>query len=220
MKKLLIAASAIIVMSGCSNTINDKAEKVIEKDMAKTLVTPDTYNAIETEVDSAFAPLDDPKVFNMILDIAGENVSLNTFESKLAELKENMKNAEKGMNLINNLKGNKYSEEYNKYKSYYDEYADLVKEIEPQKEVITRRIQEKLQNVSKALGGKREFIGFKAIHKYSAENNQGKELTDSCFYLLDKDMNNVLFSFPLDKYRLLKQSMEMVKAEIITTDSI
>ena len=197
MKKLLISASAIIIMSGCSNTINDKAEKVIEKDMAKTLVTPDTYNAIETEVDSAFAPLDDPKVFNMILDIAGENVSLNTFESKLAELKENMKNAEKGMNLMNNLKGDKYSEEYKKYKSYYDEYADLVKEIEPQKEVITKRIQEKLQNVTKVLSGKRDFIGFKAIHKYSAENNQGKELTDSCFYLLDKDMNNVLFSFPL-----------------------
>ena len=220
MKKLFIAAAAVFMFASCSETIEDKAENIIESDMGKTLVKPDTYDALETKVDSAFAPMDDAAVINMMLRIAGENVSLSTIDSKISELKKNIENAHTNMMFLKKQKIDNSGEAYKKYKEYYDEYSKILKEIEAKKDIISERIEQEFKDVRNALNGDRKFIGYKVTHKYSAENNEGKQLEDSCMYLLDKEMKNVLFSFPLDKYRLIMQSIEMIGSQLESNDSI
>lgn len=208
MKRTLLLITAAVLLSACSDTLNDKAEDLIEKDMKTTLVKPDTYDAIETKTDSAFTPQDDPQLFTLFLDIARENVSINTIEQSIADLKENMKNAEQGMNLASTKNDESYRKKHAEFKKYYDECQKQINEIEPKMDVIMERIQEKLEKMNELTSAKRQFIGYKSVHRYSAENQDGKELTDSCYYLFDKNMQKVVLSLPLDKYNVILQSIE------------
>ena len=50
----------MVMLSSCGKSPQDKATAYVEKDMPKSLVKPDSYDPIETKVDSAFAPFDSP----------------------------------------------------------------------------------------------------------------------------------------------------------------
>lgn len=222
MKKLILFAVTALTISSCTETLNDKAETLIEKDMENTLVNPKTYDALETETDSAFAPYDDPELFTLVLDIARENIAISQIEQKVEELKANMANAEKGMNMTTIKKSEEYKANYERLKLYYDECKNQIDEIEPKKDDVAERIKDKLEVIKERLAAKREFIGYKSVHRYSAENQNGEELTDSCYYLFDKDMKEVILSLPLNQYNFMQQSFETMKKELssIENDSI
>ena len=208
MKRTLLFIATSILLSACSETLNDKAEELIEKDMKQTLVNPSSYDGVETKTDSAFAPYDDPQIFSLFVDIARENVSINTIEQSIAELKTNMENAEKGMSLAKMKNDASYKKKYDEFKRYYEECKKQIESIEPQMEVITDRIKEKVDKMNELSSAPRQFIGYKSTHRYSAKNKEGKELADSCYYLFDKNMSKVVLSLPLTNYNVMLQAIE------------
>ena len=222
MKKILLAALMAAALASCTETMEDKAEVLIEKEMKNTLHNPDTYDALETKVDSAFAPDDNPEVFLLLAEIGSANISLSRCESNIAELKTNMQNAEANINLMSNLKGGNYVEGQKKYREYYEECARQIEKLSAAQDTITTHIGKKLMEVKKVLDARREFVGFKAVHRYSAENKEGKELTENYCYFFDKDMTKITFTIPMDKYDMLKQSFGDIKESLsaVRTDSV
>ena len=64
MKKICITISlAIFLLSSCNNSPTDKANVLIKDDMRKSLIITDSYEPVETKVDSAFAPFDEPEFY-------------------------------------------------------------------------------------------------------------------------------------------------------------
>ena len=63
MKRILLFALVAIALSACNLTKESKAEALVKESLKKALYKPDTYKPIETKVDSAFAPYDDPALF-------------------------------------------------------------------------------------------------------------------------------------------------------------
>lgn len=56
MKKILMTAvAAVSLLVGCRSD-KDKAEELIRKELNKVIVNFDTYESIETVIDSAFTP--------------------------------------------------------------------------------------------------------------------------------------------------------------------
>lgn len=217
MRKTILLAITTLLFASCTETLNDKAEKLIEADMEKTLVKPDTYSAIETRTDSAYAPEDNPELFSIIMQIANENININRVQNTIDELQNNMKNAQTAMNLSKSLKKGDSKDQYNNYKKYYDECARQLELIKPELNKINERVQKYLDNAKNTLEKERSFSGFKSIHTYKAKNYSDKELTDSCYYLFDKDMTKVITSMPLTNYNIIKQMIKDVIDDNINT---
>ena len=74
MKKLVLFALALFCMISCSQTPENKVSSLIRANIEKSLAHPDSYEAIETVVDSAFAPFDDPAFYQKTLEICLMNV--------------------------------------------------------------------------------------------------------------------------------------------------
>lgn len=63
MKKFFYFAFSTLVLVACSQSQEQKAEVLIKESLKKSLYKPETYKPVETKVDSAFAPYDDPAFF-------------------------------------------------------------------------------------------------------------------------------------------------------------
>ena len=222
MRKLLMLPIAALMLASCGETMEDKAEVLIEKEMQGTLHNPDTYDALETKVDSAFAPDDNPAVFAMLAEIGSANISISQCEANIAELKKNMENAEVGIKLMSKRKGDKYREGEAKYKKLYDECITQIDKLRSAQDTVGMFVEKRLMDVKAALDADRAFVGFKAVHRYSAKNKDGKELTENYCYFFDKDMSRILFNIPQDKYELLKKSFKDIRETLsaVRSDSV
>ena len=60
MNKIFYLVLFAMVMVSCSKSKEQKAEALVKESVKKVLFKPETYKPVETKVDSAFAPYDDP----------------------------------------------------------------------------------------------------------------------------------------------------------------
>jgi hypothetical protein len=56
MKNLLFLVTVIAVFASCNNSPESKANDLIKEEMKKSLYHVDSYDPVETIVDSAFSP--------------------------------------------------------------------------------------------------------------------------------------------------------------------
>ena len=63
MKKVMLFVAALMTLVACSQSPEDKAKVLIKESMKKTLYHAETYDPVETVVDSAFTPFDDPAFY-------------------------------------------------------------------------------------------------------------------------------------------------------------
>ena len=62
-----LALFAVIVVA-CGQSQEQKAETLIKENLKKSLYKPESYKPVETKVDSAFAPYDDPAFFEELAE--------------------------------------------------------------------------------------------------------------------------------------------------------
>ena len=70
---MLIGLAVISILS-CSQSPQNEVNALIQKNVEKTLSHPESYEALQTVVDSAFAPFDDPAFFEKTLEICKMNI--------------------------------------------------------------------------------------------------------------------------------------------------
>lgn len=86
MKKYLLFISVIFLMA-CTPTREEIIENLIEEEMKQTLVNPGDYEVIETKVDSAFSPNEEPELLDKINRL-GRNINkLNSLDPESEEAK-------------------------------------------------------------------------------------------------------------------------------------
>lgn len=90
MKKFFYLALVAIVVVGCGQSQEQKAESLIKEELKKSLYKPETYKPIETKVDSAFAPYDDPAFFKELAELGKMNSEYEELESKAKHAKSSM----------------------------------------------------------------------------------------------------------------------------------
>lgn len=59
-RRILFLSACTLLLAACSQSPKEKAEALIKENLQSTLYHPDTYAPSSTQLDSAFAPYDDP----------------------------------------------------------------------------------------------------------------------------------------------------------------
>ena len=174
---------AIILLASCNNSPIDKANALIKDDMLKKLVIAESYEPVETKVDSAFAPFDAPEFYIQTLELLKMGAEMQEYEEKA-------KHAKSSMTIWSNPYSAYSKNQYQESKTEYEEY------IEKQK-TLQAHIENAINELKGMIRQKPRFIGFKAIHRYRAKNNAGQTLLVDELYILNKDLTEIIASYDM-----------------------
>lgn len=211
MNKILFGSLLIMLFVSCNKSPEEKANVLIEVDVKKTLYHPESYDPAETLLDSAFTPFDDPLFYEKTLQLLKIGMSIVEFE-------ENMKQAQHSMSHYSGLP---YQTAYDKlsYQEAKDDY-DNNAQNKINAENKARMLADELKS---RLNKEKQFIGFKARHRYRASNNAGQIVFGEMKYLFDKDFQQIIASYDMDgdEYKIVRMAYErMINNDIPLENNI
>ncbi|MDO4932634.1 MAG: hypothetical protein Q4E63_08345 [Prevotellaceae bacterium] len=201
MRNILFFALLTVVIVACRQSQEQKAETLIKESLRKSLYKPDTYNPIETKVDSAFAPYDDPVLFD-------ELAELEKLSSEYEDLEKELKQARSSMSIWSGPYQTAFGRnEYQEAKADYNDANAKIKKIKT-------KGQKQYEKVISLLQGDRKFIGYKAIHNYRADNNAGNTLIGNAIFFFDKNFKEVTYSMKAEAYNQVQEAIAQFQEQI------
>lgn len=204
MKRVLLGTLLVMLIASCSKSPEEKANALIREDIKKVLYHPETYDPAETQVDSAFTPFDDPAFYEKTVQLCRLGMSID-------ECDRNMKHAKSSMSIWSGPYQSAFGRnEYQDAKDKYDENARNKKNAE----IKAKKIADELKSM---LDKEPRFIGFKARHRYRANNNAGQTVFGEIKYLFDKDINQIVGSYDMenDEYKAVQIIYKQILGENI-----
>ena len=178
MKKIIVIACVLSLIVACVQSPVQKAEALIKSEKSKTIAKGTTYEVIETIVDSAFSPKDDPEFFSEMEEATKMDDRYNVLRKELSEVNDSV-------SLLS-----KRSESKAEYERLIEKQTKLNQEIDTAKAKGRERYDELMGRVD----GESSFIGYKAMHTYKIHNEAGSTLPITEFYLFDIDMKQIVYS--------------------------
>ena len=186
MKNLSFCFLSIIVLLSCGNSKEDRVKELIAEEVKKTLILPDSYDPIETKIDSAFSPIDDPHIIKWCMandDIAEEII---TYEKQKELAKSSM-----------SIWSDRFSEyekyEYSKAKKEYKEATQIIKED-------SIKLWDMFKEAAKNANKEKLFVGYKVLHSYRAKDNSQEIQINEAIIFIDKDMQKVHAIMPKESF--------------------
>ena len=151
MKRFIFIFSVALLFVSCGQSPEDKANALIKAELRKTLFKPDTYKPIETKLDSAFAPFDDPNLYKIMGDLAKMAAELEGLDYQIKDAKSSM-----------SLWSGPYMSAYGR--NEYNEAKNDLNEAQSKYDKLKEKGQAKYQELADILAQKPKFIGYKASH--------------------------------------------------------
>lgn len=205
MKNLFYLALIAILMSACTQSQEKKAEALIKENLKKSLYKPETYKPIETKVDSAFAPYDDPAFFEELSEFGN-------IISEYADLEEKAKDAKTTMSIFDDPHLSAFAiNQYQEAKNDYDEANEKI-------EKLKKKSIKQYEKVVNMLQGSRKFIGYKAVHNYRADNNAGNTLIGNTIFFIDKNFEEIICSMEVEEYNQIQKAIEQLQEQMEEID--
>lgn len=201
MKKIFYLALVAVIMVACGQSQEQKAEALIKESLKKSLYKPETYKPIETKVDSAFAPYDDPAFFEELAELGKMN-------NEYAELEEKAKHAKSSMSIWSGPYQSAFGR--NEYQEAKEEYEEANAKIEK----LKTKGRKQYEKVAKMLQGERKFIGYKAVHNYRADNNAGNTLIGNTIFFIDENFTEIRYSLEVEEYNQIQEAISQFKEQI------
>ena len=131
------------------------------------------------------------------------------------EYDRKMKSAKSSMSIWSGPYQSAYSKnEYQEAKDEYDENAQNKKYAEKK----AKKLADELKTM---LDKEQLFIGFKARHRFRANNNAGQIVFGEMKYLFDKDMNKIVASYDMDddEYKTVQIVYKQMLGEDVQIES-
>ena len=201
MKKYFYLAILTIVLVACSQSQEKKAEVMIRESLKTTLFKPETYRPVETKVDSAYSPYDDPELYK-------EMIKLIELSNEIDELKEKAKDAKSKMAMWDSPYSTAYGK--NEYREAKEEYEETNAKMEKLRE----KGLSQYMLTSAMLKADRKFVGFKAMHNYRADNNAGNTLIGNTVFFIDKNFEKIMYSLDVDEYDKMQEVIKQLEEEL------
>ena len=195
MKNLLYLFTFILIFCSCGKSPEEKADELIKAELRKSLYKPDSYNPIETKLDSAFAPYDDPVLFEKMMETVKIGAEIKGLDHDMKQAKST-KSIWSGPYIYSSGRN-----EYNEAKEEYDK-------ANAEKEKLTEKGKKKLEEIVNLLKQERKFIGYLATHNYRADNNAGNTLIGNTVFIIDKEFKEILFRCEVEEYNQMQQTIE------------
>ncbi|MBR2229006.1 MAG: membrane lipoprotein lipid attachment site-containing protein [Prevotella sp.] len=205
MKKFIYLLFLTLVLVACSQSQEQKAEALIKESLKMSLYKPETYKPVETKVDSAFAPYDDPAFFE-------ELAELEKMNSEYEELDEKAKRAKSSMAIWSGPYQTAFGRnEYQEAKEDYDEANAQINKLKT-------KGKKQYEKVVSMLQSERKFIGYKALHNYRADNNAGNTLIGNTIFFINQNFTEVQYSMEAEEYEQVQNAISQFKEQIEETE--
>lgn len=189
------------MMVACGQSHEQKAETLIKESLKKSLYKPETYKPVETKVDSAFAPYDDPAFFEELAELGKMN-------SDFHDLEEKAKHAKSSMSIWSGPYQSAFAR--NEYQEAKVEYEDANAKMEK----LKTKGRKQYEKVIDMLQANRKFIGYKAIHNYRADNNAGNTLIGNTIFFIDADFKEIKYSMEVEEYNQVQETIKQFKEQL------
>lgn len=164
------------------NKRQEAAEVAVGKLVCDNLYYPDSYDPVNTMVDSAF--------YNYITDphCVDAAIQLIDLRKEYKSSKNKYEDSDRFIRFSGGYNSSTLERERKDRAEAAEEMNRLQKEIERQESIIKNR--------DNSDDGK--FIGWQVVHKYRASNSNGIVSFGNVLYVLDPQMNQYLLCFSLD----------------------
>ena len=188
---ILLFCAVALVMTSCTLSNEEKAEKLVKETLKGYLYHPDSYEPISTKVDSMFI---DVTTIEPIMKISDD---IKDLMSKINRCKRNIESAESSMDIF---APNGYSSQYSRgeAKSDLDKY--------------TKKLSEQLvslkENVVKYHKG--EFTGWAVSHRFRSLNGTGSiTIPGEMIFFCDKEFTTC-GGYEVDKFENFAKILKAV----------
>ena len=205
MKKFFYLAVVAVIIVSCSQSQEQKAETLIKESLKKSLYKPETYNPIETTVDSAFAPYDDPEFFVELAKLGKINLDYEDMELKAKQAKSSMA-----------MWSGPYMSAYGR-NEYQEAKADY-EEANAKLEELKSKGLKQCEMIANMLHKSKRFIGYKAVHNYRADNNAGNTLIGNSIFFIDKNFEEITYSMDIEEYNQVQEAISSFKEQLEEED--
>lgn len=201
MKKVFYSVLFALILVACGQSPEQKAESLIKESLKKSLYKPETYKPVETKVDSAFAPYDDPAFFEVLTELAKLN-------AEYEELEEKAKHAKSSMSIWSGPYQTAFGR--NEYREAKEDYEEANAKIEK----LKTKGRKQYEKVGSMLQSERKFIGYKALHNYRADNNAGNTLIGNTIFFIDENFTEVRYSLEIEEYNQIQEAISQFKEQL------
>ncbi len=188
----LLFCVVALVMTSCTLSNEDKAERLIKETLKDYLYHPDSYEPISTRVDSMFI---DVTTIEPIMEISNE---IKDLMSKINKCERKIESAESSMDLW--APDSYYSSQYSR-----GEYARAKKEKEEAKSDLdkyTKKLSEQLVSLKEYVAKyhKGEFTGWAVSHRFRSLNGAGSmTIPGEMIFFCDKEFTTC-GGYEIDKF--------------------
>lgn len=174
----LLFCAVALVMTSCTLSNEEKAEKLVKETLKGYLYYPDSYEPISTKVDSMFV---DVTTIESIMKISDD---IKDLMSKINRCKRKIESAESSMD-IHAPDG--YSSQFSR--RVYAREKKEKEEAQSEMDKYTKKLSEQLvslkENVAKYHKG--EFTGWVVSHRFRSLNGEGsKTIPGEMIFFCDK----------------------------------
>lgn len=192
MKKVLLLIVSVFVLFSCKSK-EEKAAELIKDEMFKTLYDFESYQPIETKIDSAF--------YSIYTDstILKHGYLINELLKEANIKLEEVKDAQQTMDIW----GTDSYSSFGKSK-YYDakEKADkYIKEVDFYLKLMNAE-SDTIQQLAQKI--KPTFCGWKATHKFRCKTKGGNPTIGNYIYYFDKKMKHIVYNEDTENEELTK----------------
>lgn len=198
MRKIALIVSLLALLSGCTPSKEEKAERIVKTEMDKILFDFDQYEPIQTRIDSAFTSIyTDMDVVKAAQDYIRMNKEAE-YNKEMIQRKYDL--ASSSASLSRNMNSEYSREKYRQAKKEMDTYARQLKEIDEDIESQLETVREKAEAVVE-----NQFCGWNIFHRYrhtssriSLTHDYGTPQIRDVLIIVDENMEHVKGRFILD----------------------
>lgn len=179
----------MFLLESCGGSLDNKINILLKNEIKKELVYPDTYEAVETLIDSAFTPFYDPEFYH-------KTVQLYELGKLIYECNENIEETKYYMSEYDEIlafDSSPYS--LRAYQEAKDEYELNVEN----KRIAENDIKELVSELKSMINEPPRFIGYKVLHSYRAVYllDWGPTM-QRMEYLIDSDITKVIMEYGVE----------------------
>lgn len=185
MRKILSFLFVFLLLCSCQSR-EEKVTELIKQEMFKTLYDFESYEPIETKIDSAFTSIYTDSIIKSYAYIA--RAFLDDVEENLDKIKDDRNTMEIWSDSYSSLGRSKYNEALKNYGERLDKtkrYMEVVNNYMDSIKIISSNF-------------KPEFYGWKASHKFRCKNKGGNFDLGNYIYVFDKKMNSIIYKEDID----------------------
>ena len=202
MKKLqLLLCAVALVMTSCTLSNEEKAEKLIKETLKDYLYHPDSYEAISTRVDSMFI---DVTTIEPIMETCEE---IKDLLSKTKRCEREIESAESSMDI---WAPNGYFSQYSsgEYARAKKEKEEAQSNLEKYNKKLTAQLSSLKENVTKYHKG--VFTGWAVSHRFKSLNGEGSMTIPNVMIFFCDEEFTTCGGYEADKFKYFVEVLTAV----------